>query len=68
MGVGGQRHAPIALSPEKRPGTHSQGVWVSPCTGMENLTIGIGSPDRPARSYNIVVVIIIIIILGALTL
>jgi hypothetical protein len=28
MGVGGQRHAPVALSLGKRPGTHYTGVWV----------------------------------------
>jgi hypothetical protein len=51
MGVGGQRHAPAALPPE-RPGTHSiewapGPVW----TGAENLSpTGIRSPDHPARS------------------
>jgi hypothetical protein len=27
-GVGGQRHAPAALSPRKRPCTHRTGGWV----------------------------------------
>jgi hypothetical protein len=30
MGVGGQLHAPAALPPGKRPGTHFIGGWVSP--------------------------------------
>ena len=30
MKVGGQRHAPAALPPEKRPGTHCIGGWLSP--------------------------------------
>jgi len=30
MGVGGQRPAPAALAPEKRPGTHCTGGWVGP--------------------------------------
>jgi hypothetical protein len=49
MGVGGQRHAPAALHPEKRPGTHCIGGWI--WTAAENLApTGIRSPDRPARS------------------
>ena len=28
MGVGGQRHAPVALPPGKRLGTHCTGDWV----------------------------------------
>jgi hypothetical protein len=30
MGVGGQLHAPAALPPGKRPGTHFTGGWVGP--------------------------------------
>jgi hypothetical protein len=30
MEVGGQRHAPSALPPGKRPGTHCIGGWVGP--------------------------------------
>jgi hypothetical protein len=30
MRVGGQLHAPAALLPEKRPGTHCIGGWVGP--------------------------------------
>jgi hypothetical protein len=34
MGVGGQRHAPTALSRE-RPGTHRTGGWVGPSAGLD---------------------------------
>jgi hypothetical protein len=54
MWVGGQRHAPAALSPGKDPapviqeaGWASRPVW----TGAENLApTGIRFPDRSARS------------------
>jgi len=38
--VRGQRHAPAALNPRERPGTHCSGAWVGPgpvWTGAENL-------------------------------
>ena len=35
MGVGGQRHAPAALPPGKRPGTHCTEGWVSPRAGLD---------------------------------
>ena len=35
MGVGGQRHAPAALAPEKRPSACCNGGWVSPRTRGE---------------------------------
>ena len=31
----GQRHAPAALPPGKRPGTHCIGGWVGPRAGLE---------------------------------
>ena len=34
MGVGGQGHAPSALPPRKRPGTHCTGGWVGPRAGL----------------------------------
>jgi len=57
MGVGGQRHAPAALPPEKtryplcrRLGGPLGPVW----TGAENLApTGIRFPDRPARSESL---------------
>jgi hypothetical protein len=58
MDVGGQRHAPAALLPAKRPGTHSTHAagWAprQEWTGAENLApTGIRSPDRPARSESL---------------
>jgi hypothetical protein len=34
-GVKGQRHAPAALYPQKRPGTHCTGGWVGPKGGLD---------------------------------
>ena len=34
-GVGGQRHAPAALYPHKRPGTHCTGGCVDPRAGLD---------------------------------
>ena len=31
----GQRHAPAALSPEKRPGNYYVGVWMGPRAGLD---------------------------------
>jgi hypothetical protein len=50
-GVRGYRHAPVALYPLERPGTHCTGDWVGPRAGAENLVpTVIRSPDRPAHS------------------
>ena len=53
MGVGGQRLAPAALPPGKRPSTHCTGGWVGPrasLDGCENLALdGIRSLDGPSR-------------------
>jgi hypothetical protein len=35
MGVGGQRHAPAALPPGKKPVTHCTGSWVGPRAGLD---------------------------------
>ena len=35
MGVGGQRHAPAALPPGKRPGSLCVGGWVGPRAGLD---------------------------------
>jgi len=35
MGVGGQRHAPAALTPGKRTGTHCTGSRVGPRAGLD---------------------------------
>jgi hypothetical protein len=34
MGVGGQRHAPAALAPVKRPSIHSIGDWMCCRAGL----------------------------------
>ena len=36
MGVGGQIHAPAALPPGKRPGTHCIGGWVGPRASLDS--------------------------------
>ena len=35
VGVGGQRHAPAALPPGRRPSTHCTGRWVGPRVGLD---------------------------------
>jgi hypothetical protein len=58
MGVGGQRPAPAALPPGKRPGSHCIGCWVGPRAGtimgkkirILKLTIcTLKCPDDPNR-------------------
>ena len=56
--VGGQRHAPAALPPAKRPGTHCIGDCVDPRAGLDRCgksrpPTGIRSPDRPGRSESL---------------
>ena len=48
MEVGGQRHAPAALSLGKRPGTHCIGGWVVPSAGMDGC--GKSRPHRDSIS------------------
>jgi hypothetical protein len=43
-GVRGQRHAPAALYPRKRPGTHCTGGWVGPRPGLDRC--GKARPHR----------------------
>jgi len=54
MGVGRQLHAPAALTPGKRTGTHFTGGWVDARAGLDGCgksrPTGIRSPDRPASS------------------
>ena len=57
-GVKGQRHAPAALYPRERPGTHCTGGWVGHRAGLDRCgksrpPTGIRSPDRPARSQSL---------------
>ena len=54
MGVEGQRHAPAALPPGRRPGTHYTEGWVGPRTdldrrGRSRPPTRIRPPNRPAR-------------------
>jgi len=42
--VGGQRYAPAALPPGKRPGTHSKGGWVGRRVGLDGY--GNSPPHR----------------------
>jgi hypothetical protein len=57
MRVGVQLHAPAALPPGKRPGTHLKEAEWTPgpvWTGAKNLApTGIRFPDRPARSESL---------------
>ena len=49
--MSGQQHAPAAIYPRERPGTHSTGGWVGPWTVLEGRKIHQGSIlDHPARS------------------
>jgi hypothetical protein len=46
-GVGGEHHAPAALAPGKRPGTHCTGGWVGPRAGLD----GCGK-SRPQSGFD----------------
>ena len=54
--MSGQKHAPAALYPRERPGTHFTGGWVGPMAGLEG---GKSRPHRasildlPARSHSL---------------
>jgi len=37
--VSGQQHAPAALYPRERPGTHFTGGWVGPRDGLDGQKI-----------------------------
>jgi len=39
MGVGGEPHAPAALYPRERHGTHCTGGWVGPRAGQDGRKI-----------------------------
>jgi len=57
MSMGGQNHAPTALPPGKRPGTHCTGSCVGPTDGLDmcgkSRPTGIRSPYRPACSESL---------------
>ena len=69
MGVGGQLHAPAALTPGKRTGTHCTGGCVirgSLWLGTEYLACtGILSADRPAQSESLHILIYLCICIWA---
>jgi len=50
MGVGGQRHAPAALPPGKRPGTYSVGCLVGPRAGVDGCAKS--RPPTPPTGYD----------------
>jgi len=37
--VSGQQHAPAALYPRERPGTHFTGGWVGPRAGLDGRKV-----------------------------
>jgi len=43
----GQRHAPAALYPRERPGTHYTGGWVGPRAGLDR-----SGKSRPPLGFN----------------
>ena len=53
----GQQHAPAALYPREKTGTHCTGGWVGPRAGLDsagNLALtGFRFPDRLARSQSL---------------
>jgi hypothetical protein len=52
MRVGGQLHAPAALPPGKRPGTHCIGGWVGHRVGLDDC--GKSRPPPGCTLYNFV--------------
>jgi hypothetical protein len=54
-GVSGQQHAPAALYPQERPGTHFTGRWVGPSAGWTGgkSRLHRDSMDRPAHSQSL---------------
>jgi hypothetical protein len=51
MGVGGQRHAPAALYPRERCGTHFIGGWVGLSAGLDGC--GKSRPPPPSKRDSI---------------
>ena len=49
-GVRGQRHAPAALPPGKRPGSHCVGRWVGPRAGLDECGISRPPPGFDSRT------------------
>ena len=56
MGVGGQRHAPPALTSRERPGAYCIGGCVGPRDGgVENLIPQRGSISEPSSSQRVAI-------------
>jgi hypothetical protein len=54
MKVGGQRHAPTALPPGKRPGTHFIGGCVGPRAGLDGCVKSRPTPGFDPRTFQYV--------------
>jgi hypothetical protein len=52
MWVGGQRHAPPALPPGKRPDTHCIGGWVGPRAGLDGCGKSRPPPGFDPRTFH----------------
>jgi hypothetical protein len=50
-GVRGQRHAPAALLPRERPGTHFAGGWLGPQAGMDRCGKSRPPPGFDSRTF-----------------
>ena len=49
-GVSGQQHAPAAIYPRERPGTHFTGGWVDPRAGLDGQKISSPTGFDPGPS------------------
>jgi hypothetical protein len=49
-GVSGQQHAPAALYPRERRGTHFKGGWVGPRAGLDGRKISSPPGFDPGKS------------------
>ena len=47
QGVSGQQHAPAALYPQERPGTHCTGGWVGPRASLDRRKISLHRVSIP---------------------
>jgi len=50
MGMGGQHHAPVALPPQERPGTHCIGGWMGPRAGLDGCEKSCLPPGFDSRT------------------